>query len=361
MLTTHEARRRVRRRMLALGSTVGIVALLAACTNTNPNAAPNGSDAPGDGAVLTTVEELKLTEEQAEDVRGQGLTFGFLVNNIADDFSSSLVASAEEAAEFYGVELVVNSADFDANRQLTQFNALVQQGVDGIFLTAVDAAAIGTAVVSANQAGIPVMIVGGPPGRGEVVTVMNAASYDGSKEAAAVMMETIGEPNAQIAVIGIPFALQTIRDREKGVLDAVGEAGGQIVSLQSDFNQDRLLALATNAIEANPDLRGIFATWSLAVNAAVEAVRQSGRTDIVIAGYDSEAAGYLEFANGNESLVALSGQQAYVQGYAAIEGLLQVVLGNSIVPELITPNLLVTPENFREQWDVQYPGTPTPF
>jgi len=359
--TTPELRRGFTRRLLTLGSTVGVIALIAGCTNTNPNAAPEDSGASGGGTVLSTVEELKLTEEQIADVQSRDLTFGFLVNNIADDFSSSLVASAEEAAEQYGVELIVNSADFDANRQLTQFNALVQQGVDGIFLTAVDAAAIGTAVVAANQADIPVMIVGGPPGRGEVVTVMNAASYDGSKEAAAVMMEAIGEPNAQVAVIGIPFALQTIRDREKGVLDAVGEAGGQIVSLQSDFNQDRLLALATNAIEANPDLRGIFATWSLGVNAAVEAVRQSGRTDIVIAGYDSEAAGYIEFANGNESLVALSGQQAYVQGFAAIEGLLQVVLGNSLAPELITPNLLVTPDNYVEQWDIQYPGTPAPF
>lgn len=359
--TTPELRRGFTRRLLTLGSTVGVIALIAGCTNTNPNAAPEDGGTSGGGTVLSTVEELKLTEEQTADVQSRDLTFGFLVNNIADDFSSSLVASAEEAAEQYGVELIVNSADFDANRQLTQFNALVQQGVDGIFLTAVDAAAIGTAVVAANQADIPVMIVGGPPGRGEVVTVMNAASYDGSKEAAAVMMEAIGEPNAQVAVIGIPFALQTIRDREKGVLDAVGEAGGQIVSLQSDFNQDRLLALATNAIEANPDLRGIFATWSLGVNAAVEAVRQSGRTDIVIAGYDSEAAGYIEFANGNESLVALSGQQAYVQGFAAIEGLLQVVLGNSLAPELITPNLLVTPDNYVEQWDIQYPGTPAPF
>jgi hypothetical protein len=81
---------------------------------------------------------------------------------------------------------------------------------------------------------------------------MNAASYQGCKDAGAALMERIGTPNAQIAVLGIPFALQTIRDREKGILDAVGEAGGQIVSLQSDFNQDKLLALASNAIAANP-------------------------------------------------------------------------------------------------------------
>lgn len=89
---------------------------------------------------------------------------------------------------------------------------------------------------------------------------MDAASYQGSFEAGSMLMEAIGEPNAKIAILGIPFALQTIRDREKGILDAVGAAGGQVVSLQSYFSQENLLQYATNVIQANPDLAGIFAT-----------------------------------------------------------------------------------------------------
>ena len=239
---------------------------------------------------LGTAEALQLTSEQSADIAARGLTFGFLTNNQSDDFSRTLVSGAEGHAGELGVELVVNNADFDANTQLSQFDALVQRGVDGIFLTAVDAGSIGQAVRRANDANIPVFIVGGAPARGDVIAVMNASSYQGSYDATAAMMEAIGEPNAQIAILGIPFALQTIRDREKGVLDAVGAAGGQIISLQSDFSQDRLLELATNVIQANPDLKGIVATWSLAVNAATEAVKQSGR-DILIAGYDSEVPG----------------------------------------------------------------------
>jgi ribose transport system substrate-binding protein len=154
--------------------------------------------------------------------------------------------------------------------------------------------------------------------------------------------------------------LQTIRDREKGILDAVGEAGGQIVLLQSDFSQDKLLSIASNAIAANPDLGGIFATWSLAVNAVIEAVKKSGK-DIPFAGYDSEETGYKELAAGNPNLVALSGQQAFVQGKAAIDGLCQAVLGNSLGKEIITPNLLVTAENYEESFATQYPDAPPPF
>lgn len=309
---------------------------------------------------LATAEDLHLTDDQRADIGARGLTFGFLTNNISDDFSRTLVSGGEAFAEELGVELIVNNADFDANTQLSQFDALVQRGVDGIFLTAVDAGSIGQAVRRANQDDIPVFIVGGAPARGEVISVMNAASYQGSFDATAALMEEIGEPNAQIAILGIPFALQTIRDREKGVLDAVGAAGGQIISLQSDFSQDRLLELATNVIQANPDLGGIVATWSLAVNAATEAVEQSGR-DIPIAGYDSEVPGYLELHSGDTNIVALSGQQAAVQGRAAIEGLAQAVLGAELCEEIITPNLLVTADNYQEMWATQYPGATAPW
>lgn len=309
---------------------------------------------------LGTAEDLQLSSDQAADIAARGLTFGFLTNNQSDDFSRTLVSGAVAHAAELGVNLVVNNADFDANTQLSQFDALVQRGVDGIFLTAVDAGSIGQAVRRANDAGIPVFIVGGAPARGEVISVMNAASYQGSFDATAALMDAIGEPNAQIAILGIPFALQTIRDREKGVLDAVGAAGGQIISLQSDFSQDRLLELATNVIQANPDLAGIVATWSLAVNAATEAVAQSGR-DILIAGYDSEVPGYMELHSGDTSIVALSGQQAALQGRAALDGLSQAILGAALCDEIITPNLLVTADNYQEMWDTQYPGTTPPW
>jgi ribose transport system substrate-binding protein len=309
---------------------------------------------------LATAEDLHLSDAQLADVAERDLTFGFLTNNISDDFSRTLVAGGEAYAEEIGVELLVNNADFDANTQLSQFDALLQRQVDGIFLTAVDASSIGQAVNRANQDDVPVFIVGGAPARGEVIAVMNASSYQGSFDAGSAMMEAIGEANAQVAILGIPFALQTIRDREKGILDAVGANGGQVISMQSDFSQDRLLELATNVIQANPDLKGIFATWSLAVNAATEAVEQSGR-DIVIAGYDSEVPGYVELASGDTNIVALSGQQAALQGRAAIEGLAQAVLGGELCDEIITPNLLVTADNYKEAWATQYPGAEQPW
>jgi ribose transport system substrate-binding protein len=315
---------------------------------------------PAHAADLKTVQELQPTPSEISAIKAKNLKFCFLTNNIADDFSRTLVAGGKAQAAKLGVGLTVNSADFDANKQLAQFNACVQKRVNGIFLTAVNADTIGAGVSRANAAKIPVFIVGGAPARGKVISVMNAASYQGSYDVTNRMMKRIGKKNAKIAILGIPFALQTIRDREKGVLDAVGANGGQVIALQSDFSQDKLLQMATSIIQANPDLDGIVATWSLAVNAALAAVKQSGKP-IKIAGYDSEVAGYEALASGNPNLIALSGQQAYVQGVAAINGLAQANLGKTLAPEIITPNLEVTPLNYKIQWKQQYPGGKPPF
>jgi hypothetical protein len=51
------------------------------------------------------VDALALTDEQIEDVKGRDLVFGFLINNIADDFSKTLASSGEKHAEDYGIEL----------------------------------------------------------------------------------------------------------------------------------------------------------------------------------------------------------------------------------------------------------------
>lgn len=69
----------------------------------------------------------------------------------------------------------------------------------------------------------------------------------------------------------------------------------------------------------------------------------------------------MEFASGDTNIVAPSGQQAYVQGRAALDGLSQEILGADLCDEIITPNLLVTAHNYEQMWEIQYPGVTPPW
>lgn len=304
-------------------------------------------------------EDVALSEEQIEQIRSMNLRFGFNTNHRTDDFINTLIRGGEQTAEEYGIELLVSEANFDAARQLSQVEALIQQEVDAIFIVAVDSDSISRAILEANEANIPVVMVGGPPARGEILTLLNSTSFEGCFESTSYLIEQVGG-EGQIAVISIPLALSTIRDREEGTLDAIGDSQMQLVGLQPVFEQEEAIAAAENFIQANPDLRAIFATWSLAVNGALAAVEASGR-DILVSGYDAEVSGFQAFHNDNPYLQSLSGQQAALQARAGLDALCQSILGNEVAPDLLVPTLLVTEDNYMERWDELYPGVEAPW
>jgi ribose transport system substrate-binding protein len=315
-------------------------------------------------SMVATAGDVALTAEEIEMIRGMGLKLGFETNHRTDDFINLLIKGGEDTAAEYGIELIVSEANFDAAKQLADMEALIQQEVDGIFLVAVDSDSISSAIIQANEAGIPVIIIGGAPTRGEVLSVMNSTSYDGCYESTSYLIDAVGG-TGKIGVVSIPLALPTIRDRELGTLAAIRESRMQLVGLQPVFAQDAALSAAENMIQANPDISAIFANWSLAINGALAAVDASGM-DIKVGGYDAEVAGFQRFedqANGNAQpvLLSLAGQQPLVQGKAGIDALCKAALGQEVAPDILVPTLLVTQDNYREQWDALYPGIAAPW
>jgi ribose transport system substrate-binding protein len=193
---------------------------------------------------------------------------------------------------------------------------------------------------------------------------MNSTSYSGCYDSCSYLLQTFDEPG-EIGVIHIPLALSTIVDRENGTRDAISEAGWELVAFQPVLSQDEALAAAENMIQANPNLKAIFATWSLAVNGALAAIQSSG-LEIRLSGYDAELAGFQQFedqAMGNSPLIlySLAGQQALVQGKAGIDALIKSALGETLKPDLLVPTILVTHEDYREKWDELYPGIAAPW
>lgn len=353
-------RRTMLQHSLKLGGAFVAAPFLAACGDAAKST--SSTAAKTTSAVAKAVgapEDIALSAEEVAKIKSMGLRFGFNTNNRTDDFSNTLISGGEKAAKELGIDLIVGSADFDAAKQLSDVNALVQQKVDAIFLVAVDGDAISPAVLAANRAKIPVIIIGGPPTRGEVISVMNSASYQGCLESCTALIEATGG-KGEIGIVAIPLALETIKQRDKGAKDALKKAGVKQAAFQAVSKQDEALSATQNIIQANPGLTGIFATWSLAVNGALAAIKDSGK-DLKLSGFDAERAGFKAFDKGDPQLVSLSGQQAFLQGRVGLEALCKAKLGTPVAKAIEVPNKLVTKDNYKEMWDVLYPGLKRPF
>jgi ribose transport system substrate-binding protein len=206
--------------------------------------------------------------------------------------------TAEAAA--HGHATVVVSADKDPAKQGNQVKDFIVRGVSAIVLSPCDSRAIVPVIREANAAGIPVFTVDIPchePGV-EIVTQVCTDNEGGGREAARAMIEALGAEGGRVAVLHFKQA-ESCRLRVRGFraeLEAHHAAGGptiQIVSeLESGGAKDVGAKAAEDALQAAPDLRGIFAINDPAALGAVAALEKAGRVgQVVVVGFDGQPEG----------------------------------------------------------------------
>ncbi len=199
-----------------------------------------------------------------------------------------------------GYDVIVVSGDKDVAKQSNQVKDFIVKKVSAIVLSPCDSKSIVPVIQEANAAGIPVFTVDVPcnePGV-KIVTQIATDNYGGGKEAGHAMIEALGARGGKVAVLHLK-QVESCQLRVKGfreVIDghnASGKAGIEIVAeLESGGAKDLGYKAAEDTLQAQPDLRGIFAINDPAALGARAALEKAGRqNDIVIIGFDGQPEG----------------------------------------------------------------------
>ena len=228
-------------------------------------------------------------------------TIGLSVMTLTNPFFKVIADTLTDEARKYGYEVVVTSGEFDVARQRNQVKDFIVRKVSAIVLCPTDSKAIGTAIQEANQAGIPVFtadLACLAPGA-KVVSHIATDNYAGGKEAGKAMIEALGEAGGKVVVLHYEQAESCLlrvqgfneiieaynRDRRAGRIDivAVLPGGGA---------KDAGYKAAEDAIQAHPDLTGIFAINDPSALGARAALEKAGKADQVrIIGFDGQPEG----------------------------------------------------------------------
>jgi ribose transport system substrate-binding protein len=199
-----------------------------------------------------------------------------------------------------GYEAVVVSADKDVQKQSNQIKDFIVKGVSAIVLSPADSKSIVPVIQEANRAGIPVFTVDVPcnePGV-EIVSQIATDNYGGGKEAGHAMIEALGAGGGKVAVLHFK-QVESCQLRVKGfreVIDAHNGSGkGRIeivAELESGGAKDIGYKAAEDTLQAQPELRGIFAINDPAALGARAAVEKAGKAkQIMIIGFDGQPEG----------------------------------------------------------------------
>ena len=166
-----------------------------------------------------------------------------------------------------------------------------------IFLNPVDSKAAGEGVKKAHAAGIPVFTfdveVTDTEAKDLIVSHIGSDNYQGGRLAGESMMKATGN-KGKIAIITYPEVTSCIHRRD-GFLEYLKENNSQlelVTELTGKGNREDGYAVATDMLQAHPDLVGIFAINDPSALGAYAAVAKAGKQDqITIVGFDASPAG----------------------------------------------------------------------
>ena len=275
-----------------------------------------------------------------------GQRIGLSVSTLNNPFFVSLRDSAQQAADDAGAELVISDAQNDTAQQQDDVQNFISQQVSAILVNPVDSDAVVPAVEAANDAGIPVIALDRKASGGDVVATIASDNVQGGRMAGEELIRLVGSGNvAQLE--GIP-GTDPARDRGQGFQEAIdAQSSVKVVASQTaDFDRSEGLTVTENIMQANSDIKGIFAQNDEMALGAVQALGDQAGDDVKIAGFDGGEDALNAIQDG--MMNATIAQQPDKMGSLGVETAISVINGESVEENIPVEVNLVTQDNVSE-------------
>lgn len=307
--------------------------------------------APRKAAVLTMSLALAFSatacnrggEEAAEGSTSATLALSTLNN----PFFVELRDGAEAAAEEAGIELEVVDAQNDSATQTNQLATAATSGTDGVIINPVDSDAAAAAVAPMVGGDIPVVAVDRAVNGAEVASLVSSDNVAGGKQAADELAKAMGEEGKVIVLQGVA-GTSASRDRGAGFEEGIAAYPDiEVVAMQTaNFDRAEALNVATNLLQANPDVTGIFAENDEMALGAIQALGDKAGSEVKVVGFDGTEDGLAAIEEG--TMTATIAQQPAELGKRSVEVLQQVLAGETVEETIPVPVTTVNSENVGE-------------
>jgi ribose transport system substrate-binding protein len=275
----------------------------------------------------------------------------FVMKTLNHPFFLDMQRGAQEAADRAGLQLVVQAAEreIDVEKQMQIIENLLQTGIRALIVTPSGSREIASAIVKANRAGVPVVVVdtrvdakAAADNNLKMASFIGSDNYEGGRLAGEYLAKATGG-KARVAILeGIP-GHETGDSRLRGFRDAVQQHPGMtiVASQPANWERDQGFTVFQNMLQAHADIDAVFACSDLMALGALEAIAAAGRSGrIRVVGFDAldDARKAIE-AGRMEASVAQSPRD---MGRIAVESAAKVLRGESIPGDQKVPIALVT-------------------
>lgn len=278
---------------------------------------------------------------------GSGQRVMLAVSTQTNPFFVELVEGAKAEAEAQGITLDVQDASDDSATQANQLANAITQSISLVIVNPTDSDAVATSVESLNNADIPVIAVDRDATSGELASFVASDNVAGGTQAAEALAAAIGEEGEVIVLQGVPGSSAS-RDRGQGFTEGIEQFSDITVVAQQTANFDRAegLNVATNLLQANPDVVGIFCENDEMALGAIEALGDRAGSEVMVVGFDGTEEGITAVADG--TLEATIAQQPTELGKQAVAEAAKVLADEDVEEEVSVEVVTITEDNAGE-------------
>jgi ribose transport system substrate-binding protein len=322
-------------------------------------AAPAATTAPAATAAPAAAAADVMTFEQVEAKYGpvkasKPYYVGAIVKTLVNEHWQQVKAGYEAAAKDLGVKVDVVAADSESSfgQQLDFAQTLIGKGANALTVSPLSSTNLDPALQDASKAGLPIINVDDAK-----ITSVPAVFYGGDHHemgvlAAQYMIDKL-PAGSKVAMVegqaGSPAGVA----RKDGFTETIKNSKLQLVASQpGDWDRVKALNAATNILQANPDVKGIYAANDTMALGVIEAMNGSSKgAGIIVIGTDAVPEAIKDVKEGK-----LDGTIAafpYKLGYNGLVLAVRALEGEKLPATVQAPIALVTADNLKQYYPDQ--------
>lgn len=247
----HSKLKESKRWLIVIAAFAALAVGLTACGSSSDSTSESTESAP------TTEESTESEATAAGDKPLEGKTIAYIQTGSLEYYEYS-AEGAKTAIEVLGGTPEVLNSELDPQKELANVQDAVTKQVDGIVLFPLSDASEKAAVKEANDAGIPISIVGIIPLE-EIQPKIAGDAAVHFLDYAKVLGEAFAEvvPSGPIAMITGAEGRQEVSEFKKAFAEGFGDDARIVETLDGEYLRPKAFSLTQDIMAKHPDLKGL--------------------------------------------------------------------------------------------------------
>lgn len=304
-------------------------------------------------SVLSGCSSSSTTGEQAANEGGKGETndnykFGIVLKQLNTEYWKMVMAGAKDAAKKYGVgvEFLGPTSENQYEQQIKMIEDQIATGVDALIVAPSQSEAVLPVFNSAHQKGISVLLVDSDANFDDKVSFIGTGNVEAAKLGGEFLSDKVKNGD-KVAILRGQMGSKTFDERVEGFKSALKDKNIEFVIQDAQHDREKSVNIMENILTANPDVKAVFAASDEMALGAVKALKNEGRTDIPVIGFDGTPNGLAALQKGD--MLANVAQNPYMMGYLSVETAYKAKQGEKVEKRIDSGAKVITKENVAEE------------